>query len=394
MTQEQLNQLVTELAVTEDESLFEYKLRICSVKDKYDLTWKELSFIINTNFGTDLSGDAIRKFSYRHLGLGNNTIQDDLDVIQLKKERIKLSEERQQLNAFVRTISREETLKEIALSIAEKIKEKRLLEYKPSNSEVQTRKSAIVLLSDWHYGLEVTLGNNKYNPEIMVDRLNTLLSETLFVIEKEQVEEVVIVNLGDLISGNIHLPLRIQNRVDIITQTIEVEMLLADFISTIANKVPKLKYCSVTDNHSRFNANKKESLQAESFVRIIDWVLEKDLKDFTNIEFLPNNLSEDITVFNVQGHTVVGVHGDKDGTNAIEKLTSYLNTKIDLLVSAHLHHFESKEHNHTMQVINGSLIGTDEHANKLRLNAKPSQSIIICTPKRVDNCIYRITLGE
>ena len=72
--------------------------------------------------------------------------------------------------------------------------------------------------------------------------------------------------------------------------------------------------------------------------------------------------------------------------------TVYLQNHIDLIVSAHMHHFSADENNFTEFYCNGSLIGQDQYASSLRLNSKPSQLMFIVTPDNVSEVIYKIKL--
>ena len=99
--------------------------------------------------------------------------------------------------------------------------------------------------------------------------------------------------------------------------------------------------------------------------------------------------------FNVFSHKILGVHGDKDKpSTVIEKLSMLSQTHYDLVLTAHYHHFQCDERNNTLLVGNGSLMGTDSFAQKLRLSSKPSQNLIICTPKNVCYAIYKIDLDD
>ena len=101
----------------------------------------------------------------------------------------------------------------------------------------------------------------------------------------------------------------------------------------------------------------------------------------------------DIITCTVLGHDVIGVHGDNDRpATALDKLTLMTHRHYDLLCTAHLHHFNCDEKNQTMIVSNGSLMGTDSYAEKLRLTSDPSQTFITVSKQNVTECIYRIVL--
>lgn len=55
-----------------------------------------------------------------------------------------------------------------------------------------------------------------------------------------------------------------------------------------------------------------------------------------------------------------------------------------------MHHFQADEKNRTIALGNGTLMGTDTYAQKLRLSSTPSQNLIIASKDNVTECIYRI----
>lgn len=388
------------------ESNAEYKYRLCMHKKDYDLTWQQVADLLKSF--SDYSITAKGCFAYynyhkKDIALLENasdlvtsdTVEDiDTDFYKVKKEKYKLQEERTQINGMLKAISREETLKEIAKDVANKLSFKPVFNRQNIvKGNILSPKAGILVLSDWHYGLEVDSFFNTYNPKIAEERLTYLLEKSIEIIKKENICELHIVNLGDLISGNIHLPLRINSRIDVITQTLEVTNLLCDFISCLCEYVENVYYYSVTDNHSRINANKKESLQIESFTRITDYIVKLALKNFDNFVVEENMFGPDIINFSVFDHNVLAVHGDLDPqSKAISQLTGFSQTHWDLMLSAHMHHFSADEQNKTVLLCNGSLIGTDDYASSLRCNSKPSQLFIVSTAENVDEIIYKITL--
>ena len=92
------------------------------------------------------------------------------------------------------------------------------------------------------------------------------------------------------------------------------------------------------------------------------------LADNENLEFLENTYGADICSFEMFDFKVLGVHGDKDPQKKIlTQLTNFTQEHYDLVLSAHRHHFYADESNETELYSNGSLMGTDDYANSLRL---------------------------
>jgi len=379
--------------------------RICSLKYDLGLTWDETADIINDELGKTYDESTYRKKYQKWLkdfDKSQSVIQesdDDKysisdDLIEFKKERIKLRDERTQFSALISTQAREEMMYEIALECAKRIGKNKPLNFSTPHKYKPSKREGIVAIGDWHYGIEINEYWNKFNTKICRNRVKKLALKIVDIIEKEKLTKIHVLNLGDMISGRIHLPLRIKSRTDVVTQTIEVSELLAEFLSFLSEFV-KIEYYSVSDNHSRVEPKKEDALQTESFSRIIDWFLQERLRDNVNININTNEISSDICTFSVFGHDITAVHGDRDKAKTlIKNLNAYTQNHAELILSAHEHHFSADEDNGTMRLCNGSLVGTDEYSSKLRLNSQPSQLFIVCSKDNVTECVYKMNIGD
>ena len=382
-----------------NESNEDYIRRIVQNKDRYTLTWNAIAEICNLELCQQYSTSWYKKYysntqqlcKYAH----NESGCDSEDILRtIRKERIKLSDERVHRNSQERFEAREETIKEIAANYAKEMTGKNILPACnfSSSSIVKSNKSGILLLSDWHYGLEFENPFNKFNPEICKMRIAILLEQVKYYAALNNVSEIVVLNLSDLIAGRIHSQIRIESRFDVITQTMDVAEILAEFLSELSLNYT-VRYGDVLDNHSRLEPNKKESLDIETLVRIIPWYLKLRLSDNHNISFIDNEFGLDIVTCTVRGHDIIGVHGNDDRpATALDKLTLQTHKHYDLLCTAHLHHFNGDEKNESIIVGNGSLMGTDNYAAKLRLRSTPSQTFIVVTENNVIDGIHRIIL--
>ena len=77
----------------------------------------------------------------------------------------------------------------------------------------------------------------------------------------------------------------------------------------------------------------------------------------------------------------------------IDKLSMMTRDSYDLVLAAHLHHFSCGEKNTCVSIGNGTLMGTDNYAESLRLSSTPSQNLIVVTPENVTESIHRIILN-
>lgn len=390
------------------ESITEFKHRLYVIKLRDNtITWDDVVHAVNCEVEPlyrrqrdFYSREAHRLLSEGVLDLDSvsqttGTEDDGVDYItEVKKERYKLTEERTQLNAYVRKLAREDTLKEIATNFADKMSTRKLLCVPQKDFTVcsDDPKEGILCISDWHYGIEISNYFNTYNPDICRERVGKLVGKVIKIGTQNKLQRIHVVNLSDLICGRIHLTLRLESREDVISQTMEVCEILAEFLSHLSQYFI-VDYYDCLDNHSRLEPNKKDSMELETLARIIPWYLKTRLKDNKNIIICNNTYADDIIAFNVLGHNVVGVHGHKDKPDKIiDNMTSMTRRRNELIVSAHYHHFSCDESHECLRISNGSLMGVDTYAQDLRLTNKPSQNLIISTKEDVAEAIYKINV--
>lgn len=390
----------------ESETSVEYLYRICGLKDEFNMTWDKIASIANDELNFNYSSSWYRK-NYNTSSFPAHLIENDstdsqndsidLKLMEIKKERIKASDERSQVMAAVRRLAREETLFEIAKEVADILKDKPIL---PNYEYIRNsgNKCAILQLSDWHYGIEINNPWNRYTPDIAKDRIILLRSKVTSKIKENNIKDLYIANLGDLISGRIHETLRIQNRIDAISQALEVAEILVEFIAYLS-QYADIHYISTSDNHSRLEPKKELSLDLESLTRVIDPILEARIRNLqyeskcNNVDFIKSPYGPDIGIFDIMGYKIGGVHGHKDSPKAVVSNISLMTqNNYDLILTAHLHHFSCDEQHNTLVVSNGSLMGTDDYASDLRLNNKPSQNLIILSEESVAESIHKIVL--
>lgn len=399
------------LKVLPDEPFEDYRYRIYMAKfdGKVNYTWRQIACLFNNTFAVKRDESKWRKEAaeyYKFLQTEvnvptsektneTNTIDDMKELIlEYKKERVKLSDERVQNNAYIRRMAREETILEIAKYAADTMSAKKILPVKPLNVDNSIKQEAIIQISDWHYGIEIDNFLNKFNPDICVDRIGQLLHQAKTYLTKNPVRKIYVVNLGDLICGRIHNTLRLQSRFDVITQIIKVSEMLYEFINELSEIAP-IEYYDCLDNHSRLEPIKSDSLELETLQRITPWYLKSRFEHNPNVSIMENFVNEDIICFYVMDGRwcVGGVHGHKDKpTKVVDNLTMITKIRFDLILTAHLHHFSSDEKNETMIISNGSMMGTDAYALDLRLSSMPSQNIILINEKTVAEAIHRVIL--
>lgn len=97
----------------------------------------------------------------------------------------------------------------------------------------------------------------------------------------------------------------------------------------------------------------------------------------------------DFTSYEINGDLMCVAHGQNDNINRV--ISDFTKMYKRVPKEIHLGHFHSyKDINDCdiMVTVNGSLIGTDDYAIKLRKITKPSQNFIVYGE---DRCIYSLT---
>lgn len=388
------------------ESFDAYRFRTYKMKQSGTLkmTWIEISEMFDEVWGVMKDESKWRKEAKELLISDVENITDpeesvkkDLEelILEFKKERVKTADVKNQERVYVRRLAREESIIEIAKYAANEVAKNNPITFTGTQFIENTSAEAIAVISDWHYGIEVHNHWNKFNTEICKDRVNKYLNKLLETCDMFNITKIHLVNLSDLIAGRIHNTIRFESREDVISQTIQVSEILAQFINELTKRGYDVEYYDCLDNHSRLEPIKSDSLDLESLVRIIPWYLSERFKMEPNLTIHKNEYSDDIITFDVlDGKYKIGaVHGHKDRPQqVIKNLTLMTKENFDLILTAHLHHWAGDETNRTVQISNGSLMGTDTYAKDLRLDSQPSQNIIIATNDSVCDYIRRVVL--
>ena len=382
----------------DEETEDDYTLRICALKEIKHLYWDEIAQIINRTLDQNYTESRYRKmYSAYTKGKADAVKEEEIpeiseymqQKIELQKERIKISDERVQTNAYIRQLAREETIKEIASKCAQEMNSKKLLEA-PKEFYISGKNAAILQLSDIHYGLVVDNYWNKYNPDIAKNKISQLRDKVIQYCEFNDVSDLYITELGDAIAGRIHETIKYQSRFDVITQIMQISEIIAEMITDLSKHF-KIHYYCCLDNHSRLEPNKKAALDLESLARIIPWYLKERVGAF--IEINDNKYGEDIITFKCKGFNIAGCHGDKDSPiKVVDNLSMMTRENFDMVLTAHLHHFSADEKNQILVISNPSILSTDDYSKNLRLSSKSAQNLIIVSDENVMECLYRIVL--
>lgn len=341
--------------------------RVIELGDKRALgiyKWSEVADIIAEEFDPAPSLRTIQRWYADYIKTLNNI--QELDELQRKKYQL-MDIERERRNS-VRHDARFEALLNV---LEEGLKD---FERYPIKTNIRPTGNnyMVAVVSDWHLGAKYENYLGEYNYEILVDRVSQFADEVIARAKLEGVQEILILNLNDLIEGNIHVSTRIQAEFDAVQQTIKAGELLHQFITRVANETGcKIKVGSVLDNHSRINKNFKDHIEKESFGKLVEYIT-RLLNTHPNVKFIGNSIDDNIGFTQFGGRETAWVHGHLDKPkDVMDDLQNLIGINLDRVYIAHRHHVMLLDD--VVQV--GSLKGTDEYAFNKRLLEGPSQTI-------------------
>lgn len=309
----------------------------------------------------------------------------------LEKEKIKMRDERNELNRILREQARKESYRDqVMRSISEN--DCKALDYdneKRFSGILKSDNDLIISMFDIHGGIEINNFFNKYNEDILKKRLNEYLDK-IFEVQLRHGSENANVILSEIINGFIHNELRIESNQNIIQQFLMVVDYLSQFLSELSYRFNTVNVYMCPGNHSRLSANKNDSLKGENIDHLAIPYLMAKLQNFKNIKLYTNDIEESVAIFNVRNNKIFASHGDKDApSNVVQKFTLFFNQRPDIIYLGH-RHTNSVETVYDVKVVqSGCLSGADNYCLDKRLRNRPEQTISVITENGLD-CIYDV----
>lgn len=369
-----------------------YLKRIVDAKSEGHISYKEMGDWLLED-GNRYSDDNIRKAYYVLKQIAEKLEEDteytdddafiELENLKMEvyKEKVKLRDQRRELNKILRKDARFENLRDIMTEHLEELGRLTKIEVKPmSKKEV----GATLMLGDMHYGTTVDTQFNYYDTEVCRERFWQVINKTIEYCKVHKVTHLNVELLGDMVSGIIHVETQVSNEEDVIAQIVNVSELLANGIQELANNIPMITVYSVYGNHARVNPNKKDSINCENFERLIPEFLKLRLNGVKVID----SKSDDFIKYNAFGKTFVISHGDKDkvGTVVADYQKMFKNS-VDEVHMGHFHSFKYLNESDIPVVINGTLMGGDNYALSIRKTGNAMQTLIVYGN---DECVYKL----
>lgn len=398
-----------------NETDFEYHKRIIYGKrvDK-TLSAMDYSELSKFAYGRTLSFDVARRMFQgseetllmldreREENIESKKLLSELDekMIELRKERQKFFDQRREYSKIVSSEARyEHILSELCRSAQQLSNTVGCMYNHIDRSDYLTTcdtcdSEAVLVLSDWHYGLKTDNVFNKYDTDICKSRVKNVSNKTVNKLLLHQCHKLHIVVLGDLIHGAIHTSARVASEELVCDQLMQASEILAQTIEMLSAYVDETVVYVTYGNHARTVQAKNDSVHRDNMERLIPWWLSQRLSSYGNI-YIQDDTGTEFLFVTACGHQLCASHGDNDAVKSSPRILSTLFQKkykkdIEYILLGDKHHRESFEELGVTSMICGSLCGADDYANNKRLYSTPSQLLLIVTPADGVDAEYQI----
>lgn len=392
-----------------DETAFEHHRRL--ILDKVvnrllpDTDYAELSDLV---YGQHYSSDVARRMMYGsaktlQMAQEEGAEQSGPELDEMERQRIEMRKERQRLmdqrRIYENQIERQGRLEHIEdrlLQAADRLESSVGVLYDEDlTGRLRTGggNEAVLVLSDWHYGMTTDNIWNTYNKEICRERVGTLVRKAADKLELHRCARLHIVLLGDMVDGAIHVDSRVQSDELVADQLMQVSEILAQTIYELSQAADETVVYSTYGNHGRVSPDIKESVHRDNFERLIPFWLKARLQNNKSIAFADESGTEFLH-FPVGKFSFCAVHGDCDKKKTRGALPLlYEKTQMDSLDYLLIGHWHSREDSAEMGVetfVCGALCGADDFANKKRLYSRPEQLMLIVDEEEGVDAVYHL----
>ena len=270
----------------------------------------------------------------------------------------------------------------------------------PRMAEADIHTEAVLVLTDWHYGMKTDNIWNRYDVHICRKRIEMLYDLAAVRLQQHNVDRLHVFILGDMANGAIHTSSRVASEEDVCDQLMQVSEILAELISDLTDLVSETQVYCTYGNHMRTVQNAKDSIHSDNMEKIIPWWMKQRFSERDDI-FIMETSSHELLRASVCGYEVCGLHGDLDNSRANTLILSQLyekafGRKMEYLFTGHFHSIENDESLGIETIRSGSLCGTDEFAKNKRLFSSPRQTLAIFEPCYGLDAVYhlRVAGGE
>lgn len=256
------------------------------------------------------------------------------------------------------------------------------VEHVPTFDKDKPKKKMIAGLSDIHYGALVDVEGRYYDTKVAEKYIVKYTEEIERLAIKENVEEIYLMNLGDIIE---HISMRAQNFFGtdkvLAEQVTEVSDLIIEMLKKLSVSF-KVKYSGINGNHDRSSGRKQDEIYKDGMASISNKIVETYVKygNNENVEFIEAEPYHHIITLG--SRNFLFVHGDKHNLKkdtVLAEQSGIYGIDFDAIIGGHIHHFTTREVAEDKYIVTfGSIKGTDEFSLKtIGATASRSQGVVL-----------------
>lgn len=384
----------------DNESELSYIWRLGEAKSngELDMTWPEIADLLNRQLrepGEEMTESAYRK-KYALMKQAKEDVFSkecadqvaDEKIRELEQMIIKCRDERNDLNRIKREFYRSKNFcEQVAEIIKMHTKPEFSYDYVPTISHSDN--DLLIPLTDIHGGLKIDSFFNEYNYDVLRRRLADYAVKIEQIAARHHSENAYAV-ISEIISGNIHTPLRIEANENVISQFLNTCDLITEFLTKIHSYFNELNVYCVPGNHSRILPKKEDNMKGENLDHLAIPYLEAKLQNTRNIHFFKNDIEESVAMFSVRNNSVFSIHGDLDKPEqVINNMVELFRIKPDIVLLGHRHTNGLITSGDVKVIQSGCLSGTDNYAISIRKRNKPEQAVAVINSNGIE-CIYDV----
>ena len=360
---------------------------------RYQEWHKNYKILDKVNFIADNCGDktlwdsGLKGFCVKENGkhfrknVKSNTEKED-EILALQNELNKTLKQKQKLQDQLnvnRKLGREqyryENLVEIFKNSCKEIidnNKDKLTNIHFKNNPDESEETAILTLSDLHFGQKVNETNNCFDSEIADIRLGRIFEQFEKEVQIRGIRNIYILFLGDLIHAQsiITKPdMKIASEMPEVQSSIQCFLVLSKYIDRLVEKY-NIGVGGVIGNESRFNnhlipSNLQNEAQNNMDVVIYEFIKQR-YRNSDNVTFL-NEGNEIESVVWINGKSIMMTHGYDLNHSNLEKDIIGMRTRlekvygeIDFCVLGHIHSTYISD----KFARNSSLVGSNAYSNR------------------------------
>lgn len=371
------------------------------------IEWQDVTDFRNEYFKYPEHRDTIRKGSkllleYIQAGWdlspSSSILNSNEDLLELKKERIKIQTEKLELNKWLRELSRDEL---IAEKIVDAIHGLHPVDIPDPIIPINMKKEYLLTLSDAHYGVEFCIKDlygyimNEYSPRIFENRMWDLFYQITEQIKTDNIKVLNIFDLGDDLDGLLRANSQLmQLKYGVIDSSILYANFLSEWLNELSHYV-KIKFQMVKrSNHNqlRLVGQPKNAFPDEDMSKSMLVFIKERLKDNPNITIIENPTG--LAYAQLGTYTILGGHFETK--NLADELKNYSKTygvPIDYIFSGHWHSSFSGDIGIDSEYISvRSLMGINPYSMQINKTAPAGASMFVFEQGKGITCEYRYKL--